>query len=105
MSATAGRRGGRAWPRVLALLLVLLLPGAHPAASLTAPALAVPGECFEHDVLDTALRPPRRAAAPLRPAPARHPAPGAPARRPLPAPPLPLPSYGPDAVRTVVLRC
>ncbi|MFI9150710.1 hypothetical protein [Streptomyces sp. NPDC053367] len=105
-TAPSALRGRRTWPRVLVLVLALLL-GAPPAANLTAPALAVPGEIVEYDLLDTALRPPHRVlhrpAAPARRAPARPRPPAVPARRPVPA--APLPSYGPDVLRTVVLRC
>ncbi|MFE9020091.1 hypothetical protein ACFYNL_16205 [Streptomyces sp. NPDC007808] len=97
---------GRAWLRVLVLLLALLVPGAHartPAVPVVAGAL---GEAAEHDTLDTALRPParadRRGTAGLSPTPAARP-PCVPARRTPAAPPDP--PYVPPHLRTVVLRC
>jgi hypothetical protein len=96
---------GRTWLRAFVLLLALLVPGAHSGTH-AAPSVAV-GEIAEYDVLDTAVRPPARAAhrpvAPLRPAPRRTAPPGVPTAAPLPAPPQP--PYTPRAVRTVVLRC
>ncbi|MDH6451273.1 MULTISPECIES: hypothetical protein [unclassified Streptomyces] len=93
-----------AWLRALVLLLALLVPGA-PAQ--THAAHVVAGEIAEHDVLDTALRPParaaQRAAVPLRPAPRPEPVPGVPADRPRPAPPRP--PYALPVLRSVVLRC
>lgn len=108
MSTPSRPPHGRTWPRALVLLLTLLLPVAHPAAALTTPALAVPAESVEYDVLDTALRPPHRAshrsAAPPRPTPA--PAVPRPATAALvPPPTAPFPSYGLNHLRTVVLRC
>lgn len=96
---------GRTWLRAFVLMLALLMPGAHSGTH-AAPSVAV-GEIAEYDVLDTALRPPARAAhrpvAPLRPAPRPTARPGAPTTTPLPTPPQP--PYTPRAVRTVVLRC
>jgi hypothetical protein len=93
-----------AWLRALVLLLALMLPGA-PAE--THAAHVVAGETAEHDILDTALRPPARTvprtAVPLRPAPRPEPVPGMPAGRPLPA--SPRPPYTLPALRSVVLRC
>ena len=92
--------------RVLVLLLALWVPGAHVQA-LAAPALAVAAETAEHDVFDTALRPPARAVhradVPERPAPLPGPAPVRPAARPRPA--TPGTPYAPALLRTVVLRC
>ncbi|WP_327718012.1 hypothetical protein OG381_23340 [Streptomyces sp. NBC_00490] len=97
----------RTWLRAFVLLLALLVPGGHagaPAATAVAP---IAGELAEYDVLDTALRPPARAAhrpvVPLRPAPRPAPAPAVPAGRPLPAPPRP--PYALHTLRSVVLRC
>ncbi|MFF5984933.1 hypothetical protein ACFY78_39450 [Streptomyces olindensis] len=99
-------RGSRrsAWLRVLVLLLVLLVPGAHAEAH-TAPTATVPGESttVECDVLDTAPRPPARAAVPLRPAPLPVPGPARTAQHPVPAPPDPRPD--PRPLRSEVLRC
>ncbi|MFF7447736.1 MULTISPECIES: hypothetical protein [unclassified Streptomyces] len=98
----------RTWLRAFVLLLALLVPGGHAGAhAATAVAPAVSAELVEYDVLDTALRPPARAAhrpvAPLGPAPRPAPAPGVPADRPLPVPPRP--PYALPLLRTVVLRC
>ncbi|TXS41720.1 hypothetical protein EAO75_42000 [Streptomyces sp. uw30] len=93
--------------RVLVLLLALLVPGAHAQAhALPMPAEAA-AEVVEHDILDTALRPPartdRRHAVRTRPAPPLQPAPdAAPGSRPT-APTGP--PYVPHILRTVVLRC
>jgi hypothetical protein len=96
----------RAWLRAFVLLLALLVPGAHSGAHAAAPVLA--GEIAEYDVLDTALRPPARAAhrpvAPLRPAHRPAPAHGVPVGPPLPTPPS-QPPYTPRTLRSVVLRC
>ena len=95
-----------AWLRVLVLLLALLVPGtaAHCSA---AESVVSGGTATEHDVHDTALRPPgrygHRPVVPLRPAP-RAPAarpPVATAAHPLPAPPRP----APHVPHSVVLRC
>ncbi|MEU6069417.1 MULTISPECIES: hypothetical protein [Streptomyces] len=95
---------GRAWLRALVLLLVLLVPGAR-AEMHAAPVVAV--DFADHDVLDTALRPPSRTAPrpvePARTAPPPDPAPDVPqGGSPLatPWPPSALP-----ALRSVVLRC
>ncbi|MER5749545.1 hypothetical protein [Streptomyces sp. NPDC002088] len=100
---------GRGWLRALVLLLALLVPGAH-AEIHAAPAVAASGGTVEYDVvLDTALRPPARAAAhrpavPPRPAPLQDPAPEAAESRAGLAPVET--SCAPHAtLRTVVLRC
>ncbi|MHA5047951.1 hypothetical protein [Streptomyces sp. SD15] len=99
-----------AWMRVLALLVVTALAaGAYVEAHAVdhVAASSESGGGAEHDVLDTALRPPARQEdrplAPLRPAP--HPAPGLsrPARRPRSVPASSVPT--PRALRSVVLRC
>lgn len=96
----------RAWLRAFVLLLALLVPGAHSGTHITTP-VAV-GEIAEYDVLDTALRPPARAAhrpvAPLRPAQRPAPAHGVPVGPP-PLPTPPQPPYTPRTLRSVVLRC
>nr|WP_239158414.1 hypothetical protein [Streptomyces sp. SID13726] len=83
-----------------------MVPGA-PVHTHAAPPVAA-GEIVEYDVLDTALRPPARAAhrtaVPSRPAPRRDTAPpAAPEARPHPAPPRQ--PYALPALRSVVLRC
>ncbi|MEH0420006.1 hypothetical protein [Streptomyces sp. B21-083] len=93
-----------AWLRVVVLLLALLVPGtaAHCGA---AEAAVSSGTAAEHDVHDTALRPPARygprAVVALRPVPgpstARH--------TTAPAHPLPLPPRSTPVPRSVVLRC
>ncbi|WP_405616072.1 hypothetical protein [Streptomyces sp. NBC_00076] len=94
----------RAWLRVLALLLAVLVPGG-PAEVSAPPAVSM--EIVEYDVLDTALRPPahdahRPAVPPRRPSrPGPTPATGR--GRPRPAPTKP--PYALHALRTVVLRC
>ncbi|GGN67031.1 hypothetical protein GCM10011579_039100 [Streptomyces albiflavescens] len=109
----ARARGGApssAWLRILVLLIVAMLAtGAHPevfAASSTATATAASGTA-EHDVLDTALRPPTRQG--HRPLTALRPDTGHTEREPDPRPvPAPAPtSYSPTlhALRCVVLRC
>jgi hypothetical protein len=104
MSTTRSLPRGRAWPRALVLLLVLLVPGAR-AEMHTAPVVAV--DFADHDVLDTALRPPSRTAPrpvePARTAPAPDAAPGvskggSPFAAPWPPAALP-------ALCSVVLRC
>ncbi|ELP68026.1 hypothetical protein ACKI1I_37820 [Streptomyces turgidiscabies] len=95
-----------AWLRVVVLLLALLVPGtaAHCGAAESA---VSSGTAAEHDVHDTALRPParygHRTVVALRPVPgppaARHAGATSPAH-PLPVPPRPTP-----APRSVVLRC
>jgi hypothetical protein len=106
MSGTRALRPGRAWLRVLVLvlLLALVVPGAHAEAH-AAPVLA--GDVVQHDGLDTALRPASRAVhqplAPVRPA-----ALTGPVTAVAPAGPLPLPPGPPYALRarsSVVLRC
>ncbi|WP_369247666.1 hypothetical protein [Streptomyces sp. R41] len=110
----ARARGGapsRAWLRILVLLVVAMLAtGAHPevfaTSSATATANAASGAA-EHDVLDTALRPPTRQG--LRPLTTLRPDTGdterEPGARPVPAPAPP--AYSPvlHALRCVVLRC
>lgn len=97
----------RTWLRAFVLLLALLVPGGHAGAHAATAVTPIAGELAEYDVLDTALRPPARAAhrpvVPLRPAPRPAPAPGAPAGHPLPAPPR-LP-HALHTLRSVVLRC
>jgi hypothetical protein len=104
MSSARSLPRGRVWLRVLALLLAVLVPGA-PAAATATPVVAV--ETAEYDVLDTALRPPARAAhrpaVPLRPALLPEAAPGVPEGPALPVPPRQ--PYVLPALRTVVLRC
>ncbi|MCC5479743.1 hypothetical protein ACFV2N_20235 [Streptomyces sp. NPDC059680] len=106
MSRTASLPRSRTWLRVLALFLALWVPGAHAQAQ-AAPALGASAETFEHDVLDTLLRPPapavHRADLPERPAPLSDPAPARPAARPCPG--TPREPYAPPLLRTVVLRC
>ncbi|MFF3336955.1 hypothetical protein ACFYWX_46990 [Streptomyces sp. NPDC002888] len=106
MSTARGLPRGRAWLRVLVVLLAVLVPGAHAEAP-TAPVGAAVGESVEYDALDTLLRPPsrhaHRSAAPLRPAPLPASPPGVLADLPLPAPPGP--PYTPHILRSVVLRC
>lgn len=96
---------GRAWLRVLVLLLALLVPGAYAEAHAT-PVFA--GDVVQHDDLDTALRPPSRAVpqllVPVRPAPLALPAGVLPHGRPLPAP-APRSPYALRALCSVVLRC
>lgn len=98
----------KTWPRVLALLLALLVPGAHAEAH-TGPTATVSGEstAVECDVLDTALRPPsrgaRRTAVPLHPAPL--PAAGPAYTAPYPVPVPPGPRHDPRPRRSEVLRC
>ncbi|MFF3612299.1 hypothetical protein [Streptomyces sp. NPDC002580] len=104
------RPGGSRWLRILVVLVVALLAtGPHPGA-FTASAVTGTTGAAEHDVLDTALRPPpRQEHRPLAP---RRPTPGIPGRLPglgrPPASPVPAtPSVAPDlsALRCVVLRC
>ncbi|MER5941204.1 hypothetical protein ABT121_28210 [Streptomyces sp. NPDC001928] len=100
------RSRSRAGLRVLVLLLALLVPGAHAQAH-ALPTVAGAAEVAEHDILDTALRPPARAdrrhAVRTRPAPPLQQAAGAaPGSRPT-APTGP--PYVPHILRTVVLRC
>jgi hypothetical protein len=106
MSSTRSLPLGRAWLRVVALLLAVLVP-ALPAGTAATPPVAA-AEIAEYDALDTALRPTtgasHRTVAPRpRPRPRPEPAPGVPPVRSLPAPPGP--PYPLDALRTVVLRC
>ncbi|MEV6117599.1 hypothetical protein AB0L59_35240 [Streptomyces sp. NPDC052109] len=106
MSGRAGRTRSRTWLRVLVLLLALWVPCAHAQAQ-AAPAFGASAETFEHDVLDTLLRP----TAPAvhrddvleRPAALPDPAPARPAARACPA--TPRVPYAPTLLRTVVLRC
>ncbi|MFJ4283795.1 hypothetical protein [Streptomyces massasporeus] len=98
-----------AWLRVLVLLLALLVPGAHAEAHTGWPA-GVSGESttIECDLLDTALRPPARAArrtaaVPLSPAPLPGPGPASTAQHPVPVPPAP--RLDPRPLRSEVLRC
>ncbi|MFJ2397653.1 hypothetical protein ACIOTI_33550 [Streptomyces sp. NPDC087843] len=100
-----------AWMRVLALLVVTFLAtGAHAGAlSAAAPVAAAdaPGHCAEHDVPDTALRPPARPehgrVTPPRPTPGA--AAGHPDHPSRPRPVAASPSPVPPALRSVVLRC
>ncbi|MFF4350597.1 hypothetical protein [Streptomyces sp. NPDC001530] len=110
----ARSRGGapsRAWLRILVLLLVAILAtGAHPealAASAATPTATAESGTAEHDVLDTALRPPTRQG--HRPLTTLRPDAEHPEREPRPRPvtaPAP-PSYSPTlhSLRCVVLRC
>ncbi|MFJ8048177.1 hypothetical protein [Streptomyces luteogriseus] len=97
-----------AWLRVLVLLLALLVPGAHAEAH-TGWTASVSGESttVECDLLDTALRPParaaRRTAVPLSPAALPAPGPAATAQHPVPVPPSP--PLDPRPLRSEVLRC
>ncbi|MQY35703.1 hypothetical protein SRB17_36910 [Streptomyces sp. RB17] len=106
MSRTASVPRSRTWLRALALLLALWVPGAHVQAQ-AAPALGASAGTFEHDVLDTLVRPPapavHRAGVPERPAPLPAPASIRPAVRACPA--TPRVPYAPPLLRTVVLRC
>ncbi|MFJ5836301.1 hypothetical protein ACIQGO_05890 [Streptomyces shenzhenensis] len=106
MSSAPTLPRGRAWLRVLVLLLALLVPGAHAEAHATP---VVAGNVVQHDGLDTALRPPSRTVhQPLAPAartvPLTVPAPAVPHDRPLPVP-APRPPYALYALCSVVLRC
>ncbi|MFD4508344.1 hypothetical protein [Streptomyces sp. NPDC058457] len=108
-----GRRPqpGPAWLRALVLLLALLLAGVPTAVeALAAAGPAVSAETFEHDALDTPLRPPARAVhradVPQRPAPLSDAArPAGPADPHRPGPTAPRPPYATPLLRTVVLRC
>ncbi|MEU9474195.1 hypothetical protein [Streptomyces sp. NPDC048191] len=106
MSGITGLTRSRTWLRVLVLLLALWVPYAHAQAQ-AAPAFGASAEAFEHEVLDTLLRPPapavHRADAQERPAPLPDPAPTRPAARPYPT--TPRVPYAPPLLRTVVLRC
>ncbi|MFE8943983.1 hypothetical protein [Streptomyces sp. NPDC007856] len=106
MSRTASVPRSRTWLRALVLLLALWVPVAHAQAQ-AAHALGTSAETFEHDVLDTLLRPPapavHRAGVPERPAPLPDPAPARPAVRACPG--TPRAPYAPPLLRTVVLRC
>ncbi|MFK0024162.1 hypothetical protein [Streptomyces sp. NPDC090798] len=95
--------------RVLTLLVVTILAaGAHiDALAPTSVMASAETDCgAEHDVLDTALRPParqdHRALNPLRPAPT---APDGPEPAPRPRHVPPSHSRTPHALRSVVLRC
>lgn len=103
-SHRAARR--RAWPRLLVLLLVLLLPMAHAEAA-AGPVAVVAGEAVEADVLDTALRPPARGG--HRPVAAQRPVRSATPRGPIaqahPAHAPTGPPYPLRTLRSVVLRC
>ncbi|QFZ75477.1 hypothetical protein GFH48_21375 [Streptomyces fagopyri] len=100
-----------AWMRVLALLVVAFLAAGAQAEALSAAAPVTvadtPGHGAEHDVLDTALRPPGRPGqgrlAPSRPAPRT--VPGHPGRASRPRPAAASSSPDPHAPRSVVLRC
>ncbi|MEV7993216.1 hypothetical protein AB0O67_15200 [Streptomyces sp. NPDC086077] len=96
----------RAWPRLLVLLLVLLLPVAHAQAA-AGPVAVLAGEAVEADVLDTALRPPGRGG--HRPVVAQRPMRSAtPQERITQAHPAHAPTGPPYPLRTlrsVVLRC
>lgn len=102
---------GRAWLRVLVLLLALSVPGAQtqavPMPSAPPGPTASSGGTAEYDLLEPPLRPPpcspHRAGVPLRPAPLPDPDPGHPPGRSLP-PPL-RPSHTSHTLRSVVLRC
>jgi hypothetical protein len=106
------RPAGGPWLRILVVLVVALLAtGPHPEG-FTASAVTGTAEVAEHDVLDTALRPPPRQE--HRPLASRRPAPAIPGGRThlvrppaspvrVPAPPPVAPSL--HALRCVVLRC
>ncbi|MFF7735152.1 MULTISPECIES: hypothetical protein [unclassified Streptomyces] len=98
-----------AWLRVLVLLLALLVPGTHAEAA-TGWTAGVSGESttVECDLLDTALRPPARAARRTAavasvPAPLPGPGPAPTAQHPVPVPPSP--PLDPRPLRSEVLRC
>ncbi|GHE03582.1 hypothetical protein [Streptomyces alanosinicus] len=106
MSGIAGLTRSRTWLRVFVLLLALWVPCVHAQAQ-AAPVLGLSAETFEHDDLDSILRPPalvvHRADVAERPAPLPDPAPARPAPRARPGtPPVP---YAPHLLCTVVLRC
>ncbi|MFJ1972822.1 hypothetical protein ACIO93_29570 [Streptomyces sp. NPDC087903] len=107
MSTVRSLPRSRAGLRALVLLLVLLVPGAHTGAHAVPTTAVASGETSEHDGLDTALRPPARAAhrpvAPVRPAPLPRPAPGT-AQSRTPSAPVRT-AYAPNPLRCVVLRC
>ncbi|MFG2476505.1 hypothetical protein [Streptomyces fagopyri] len=100
-----------AWMRVLALLVVAFLAAGAQAEALsaTAPVAVADTPCHgaEHDVLDTALRPPGRPehGRPAPPRPAPRTVPGHPGRSSRPRPAAASPSPAPHAPRSVVLRC
>ncbi|MFD5079785.1 hypothetical protein [Streptomyces sp. NPDC058371] len=106
-----GRVSRAAWLRFLVLLVVALLAAGPHSESLAAVPVAGAAETggAEHDVLDTALRPPvrqgHRPLAPLRPAPAPDTAHREPAAHPLPVPSPPLSPLALHVLRCVVLRC
>ncbi|MER6384073.1 hypothetical protein [Streptomyces sp. NPDC001250] len=106
MSRITGRTRSRTWLRVLVLLLALWVPCAHAQAQ-AAPALGLSAEAFEHEALDSLVRPPdsalHQADAPERPAPLPDPAPTGPTARMCPG--TPRVAYAPLLLRTVVLRC
>jgi hypothetical protein len=106
MSRSARSTRGRAWLRVLLLLLALWVPAAHVQAQ-AAPALCASVGAPEHDVPDSALRPfagpVLRADVPERPAPP--PGPGSARPAPRTCPGAPRAPYAPPLLRTVVLRC
>ncbi|KUN10596.1 hypothetical protein AQI95_00355 [Streptomyces yokosukanensis] len=89
------------------LLLALWVPCVHAQAQ-AAPALGLSAEAFEHDALDTLVRPPahtvHQADAPVRPSPLPDPEP---ARQPSAhaCPGTPRVPYTAHLLRTVVLRC
>ncbi|MEV5878735.1 hypothetical protein AB0L75_31810 [Streptomyces sp. NPDC052101] len=106
MSGIVGLPRSRTWLRVLVLLLALWVPCAHAQAQ-AAPALGLSAETFEHDDLDSLVRPPahvvHQADEPDRLAPLSDPAPASPAARSwLGALRVPC---APPLLRTVVLRC
>ncbi len=104
-------RSRHAWMRVLALLVVAFLAAGAQAEALCAAAPTTvadtPGHGAEHDVLDTALRPPARPGhghvAHPRPAPRTAPGHPDPASRLRAAAASPSPA--PGTPRSVVLRC
>ncbi|MEU2737705.1 hypothetical protein ABZ656_20505 [Streptomyces sp. NPDC007095] len=113
MSPSAHRRPRpphrHAWMRVLTLLVVTILAaGTHVDTLAPTPVVASAGtDCgAEHDVLDTALRPPtrqdHRLLNPLRPEPT---APDGPEPAPRPRRVPPSHSRTLHALRSVVLRC
>ncbi|MGW3666912.1 hypothetical protein [Streptomyces sp. NPDC005141] len=108
------RPTGSPWLRILVVLVVALLAtGSHPEAFTATAATAVTGTtegAAEHDVLDTALRPPPRQG--HRALAAQRPATGIPAHRPdlVPAPASAVAMPAPitpalHTLRCVVLRC
>ncbi|WP_425245998.1 hypothetical protein [Streptomyces sp. NEAU-NA10] len=104
MSSTRSLPRARAWLRVVALLLAVLVPLVPAEAAPNQPVAAA--ETVEYDPLDTAVRPTGSGTHRTVPPPSRSPVPcstaepGVPPGRALPAPPSVI-----TTLRTVVLRC